>query len=168
MALVPAELAHHSNLQQHSPTGPTLNQLSLLDQQMKPCWMTTALAQRPKLQQYYSTLRRYSAIQDNSNRSPIPVRIEPPSKLPSPVATKELPALESELLEHVPKMQRQNAKLLVKYIKENPDISWNQNKELVYKGNVVEDSNIYDLVIGRIGIGRTRLLPEGGSNLQKD
>ena len=147
MALIPAEIAQQSSLQQHTPTGPILNQLSLLDQQMKSVLDDVSIPSELKLQHYYNTLQRYSTLQDNAAHTPIPVRIEQPHsnryEVPS---SRELPVMENELLEHVPKTQRQTAKLLTKYIRENPDMSWNRNKELVYRGNVVPDSNIFDLV----------------------
>ena len=149
MALVPAELAHTSGGNIHAPSGPVLNQLSLLDQQMKSILDDGSVAPEMKLHQYYNTLRRYETLQGNAARVPVPVTIEekqiavPPS---APEAAEPLPVAENELIETVPKTQRQNAKLLLKYIKENPEISWNAQKELLYRGNRVPGSNIFDLV----------------------
>ena len=142
MALVPAELA---NLQHHSPSGAILGQLSLLDQQMKSVLDDTSTTPELKLQKYYSTLRRYETLQDNSSHMSVPVRVDEGSVIKRDAPT-SLPALESAILEQVPKPQRQSAKLLLEHVKENPDISWNQNRELVHKGSVVTGSNIFDLI----------------------
>ena len=145
MALVPAELAQEQ-VNIHTASGPVLNQLSLLDQQMKTILDDSTVPAETKLQQYYNTLRRYENL--HATRVPIPVTVEEPKK-PAPVvvpAEQQLPVSENEVLETVPKTQRQNAKLLLKYVKENPEISFNPQKELVYRGNRVAGSNIFDLV----------------------
>ena len=36
--------------------------------------------------------------------------------------------------------------LLLKKIKSNPDISWNEKRELQYKGETVQGSNVVELV----------------------
>jgi hypothetical protein len=38
------------------------------------------------------------------------------------------------------------AKLLLKKMKSSPDISWNEKRELKYKGETVQGSNVVDLV----------------------
>ena len=154
MALVPAEMATQSNIQQHLPSGPILNQLSSLDQQMKAILDDSYSTPENKLSQYYNVLRRYDTMQDTAAHTPVPVKIYPPAVLQKtmleekqqPVGKVQLPVTESEILEHVPKNQRNNAKLLISYIKENPSLSWNQNKEMIYNGNKIEGSNIFDLI----------------------
>ncbi len=153
MALVPAEFATHQNLQQHMPSGAILTQLSLLDQQMKSVLDDATTSPDVKLGKYYSTLRRYETLQDNAAQIPVPVRIQekrlpidPAAVEPTPLDQQELPVGEGEILEQVPHTQQRNAKLLLRYIKENPNIKWNRNKELVVEGSRVAGSNIFDLV----------------------
>lgn len=150
MALIPAEMANNSNSTAfHTPSGPTLNQMSRLDQQMKAVLEDSSVSPEMKLQQYYSTLRRYDTLQENATHIPVPVQIQekPPPMQTSPVTgVVSLPVEESEILDQVPKTQKQNARLLLNYVKENPQLSWNKNKEMVHNGVVVKGSNIFDLV----------------------
>jgi hypothetical protein len=112
---------------------------------MKSILEDSTIVPEMKLQQYYNTLRRYETLQEDTAHVPVPVTVKEPKKAPS-VEPKPLPVPENEVLETVPKTQRQNAKLLLKYIKENPEISWNDQKELVYRGNRIPGSNIFDLI----------------------
>ncbi len=143
MALVPADMAAQFSLQQHLPGVPTLNQLSLLDQQMKNILEDKNMPADMKYKQYFNTLHRYDALQENSEQKPIPVAVreEKPQQ-----KSHVLPVSENELLENVPITQRRGTRLLMKYIKDNPDITWNNANEMVYKGERIPQSNIYDLV----------------------
>ncbi len=148
MALVPAEFAAQNLLQQHTPLAPVLNQLSHLDQQMKSVLDDVTTTPDVKLGKYYSALRRYETLQDNAAKVPVPVQILEKRAAPAtePLDQKELPVAEGEILEQVPRTQQKTAKLLLKYIKDNSNIKWNQNKELMVDGTRVPGSNIFDLV----------------------
>jgi hypothetical protein len=49
-------------------------------------------------------------------------------------------------LDSVPKRMRGKAELLLKKMKSNRDITWNEKGELKYKDKIVHGSNIVDLV----------------------
>ncbi len=144
MALVPADMAAQFSLQQHLPGVPTLNQLSSLDQQMKDILEDKNMSADMKYKQYFNTLHRYDALQENAEEKPIPVAVreEKPQQ-----NRNELPVSENELLENVPATQRHGTRLLIKYLKDNPNITWNKDNEMVYKGERIPRSNIYDLVV---------------------
>ncbi len=142
MALVPVDLAGHVNMQQHLPSGPILNQLSSLDQDMRRILEDYSISPESKLTQYYNTLRRYDTVQGTVGkieRQKTTPTITTPNKMESPL-------LDEDLLENVPKSQRNNAKLLLKYVKENPSLKWNSAKELIFNGKRIPGSNIIDLV----------------------
>ena len=169
MALIPAEMIPQQNLQQYLPNAPLLGQLSSLDHQMKSILEDRMNSSENKIQQYYNALRRYDTMQESA-RGPIPVRIErasgkypipPPEQREGELAVVDLPVPENELLENVPKAQRQKAKILIKHIKENPNISWNSEREMVYNGRRVPNSNIIDLV-SDITRNRKRQVPATG------
>jgi hypothetical protein len=160
MALVPAEMAIQTNMHMHTPAGPALQQLSLLDQQMKTVLDDYGLSPEMKLYKYYSTLNRYETLQDSARNTPVPVQVTGPvdvvrkplltaattaaqTELSEPLL---LPAGEEELLDQIPARQQKNARLLLKYVKESPEMKWNQNRELVYKGMSIPGSNIFDLI----------------------
>jgi len=145
MALVPAEMASQFTLQQHLPGTQTLTQLSRLDERMKAILEDRSLPEDVKYKHYYNVLHQYEALQDQMERAPIPVTVaaEKPRREEGIVT---LPVSESDLLEAVPQTQRRGTRLLLKYIKDNPDLKWNEANELVYKGDRIPHSNIFDLV----------------------
>ncbi len=144
MALIPADVAAQFSLQQHTQEAPTLSQLSNLDQQMKTILEDRSLATDLKFKQYYNTLHRYGALKENAEQTPIPVKIH--ENTTKTRQTAQLPTDESDLLTAVPLAQRRGARLLLKYIRENPEMEWNEAKELVYRGERIARSNIYDLI----------------------
>jgi hypothetical protein len=145
MALVPIDFTNRQNI--HTPTGPPMNQLTTLDEEMKSILDNRTLDPSVKLMKYYYTLNRYDTIRDNMSQSRIPPRMQQESTSNvDKTIIRELPVTETELIESQPKNFRNMTKVLLRYIKDNPDISWKPTGELVYKDNVIPQSNIYDLV----------------------
>ena len=149
MALIPADMALRMQQQPYAPTAPAYNQLSLLDQQMKSILETSNLSPEQKLQNYYNSLRRFGEIQNSEIRVPIPVKIQPDESVESRKEEEDvgLPIRDSELLSRVSKHKRRGAKLLLDYIRKNPEVEWNDANELIYRGQRIPNSNIYDLII---------------------
>jgi hypothetical protein len=54
--------------------------------------------------------------------------------------------IDNEILECVPKTMKAKVQLLLKKMKSSPDISLNEKRELKYKGETVQGSNVVDLV----------------------
>ncbi len=144
MALIPADLAAQLSLQQHTQDAPALSQLSNLDQQMRTILDDKSLSTDLKFKQYYNTLHHYGALKENAEQTPIPVRIQD-NAIKSQQAI-QLPTNETDLLATVPLAQKRGARLLLKYVRENPEIEWNAAKELIYKGDRIPRSNIFDLI----------------------
>ena len=71
---------------------------------------------------------------------PVKIPIEPEEETKA-----SLPITEQELQKLIPKGQLIKARLLLKYIADNPDIKWNDKNELVYKGQTIPNSNFHDL-----------------------
>ena len=153
MALVPAEMATHYQLELQKPGVPALAQLSSLDMQMKTILESKEMTDEMKFQKYYSTLRQYEAMQQEG-KTVVPVAA-------AAVQPVQLPLPEHELLEAVPKPQQRGAKILLKYMQENPDIQWNQQKELVYKGTRIPNSNVISLVSDISRNRKNATLPTG-------
>jgi hypothetical protein len=55
-------------------------------------------------------------------------------------------ALEREVLESVPKLMAHKAALLLRRLKGNPDIDWDESGQLIVKGVKVKRTNVVDLV----------------------
>ncbi len=62
MALIPADMAAHFSMQQHTQQAPTLFQLSNLDQQMKSILEDNSMPTDLKFKQHYNTLHHYGAL----------------------------------------------------------------------------------------------------------
>jgi hypothetical protein len=92
-----------------------------------------------RLKLHDQALFRYRNVLDDYR--PKPGRSVPPQKTPD---NEDL--LEKEITESVPKMHRVKAALLLKKMKTSPDTSWNEKGELKYKGEIVQGSNVVDLV----------------------
>ncbi len=54
--------------------------------------------------------------------------------------------IEREVLESAPDRMKKKAQLLVNRIRNSPHLQWTDTGELVYKGQVVANSNVVDLV----------------------
>lgn len=166
MVLVPADLA----VERFPPLPPYQRQMNVLDSEMRSILDNKTLPSEMKMKLFYNTLRQYGLVEQNATnpdyvyRPPaVPVTPEPgaplepaaavpvPPDAPIPVPAveteKQLPASDAEILQQVPAYSRKNTKLLLNYLKRNPDISWNQDKEMVYKGTRIPLSNLYDLVV---------------------
>ena len=165
MALVPADFAQQQpQISMHTPIGPAMNQLSTLDNQMKAILEDNSMAPTMKLRNYYYALKRYDAVQDNMDTQPSAVyRKDKPTPQQAnlgPTIT-ELPAAEHEILETLPVRLRNTGRLLLNYIRENPDISWTANREMVYRGNPIPGSNIFDLVSDLTRNRKSQHSPQG-------
>jgi len=150
MAMIPAEQVYQMQQQPYTPIAPAINQLSLLDQQMKSILDNEHIPPELKLQQYHNNLRRFGHIQDDAFRVPVPVKLDREQAelfTPKTKETGDLPVSEHDIMERIPQAQRRNAKLLLEHIRHNPSLRWNDRKELVYNGQRVPNSNFYDLVL---------------------
>jgi hypothetical protein len=54
--------------------------------------------------------------------------------------------IDNEILECVPKTMKAKVQLLLKKMKSSPDVRLNEKRELKYKGETVQGSNVVDLV----------------------
>ena len=55
-------------------------------------------------------------------------------------------SLEAEIIQSAPKNLRHKASILLKRLKQDDNIAWNTKGELVYKGDVIPNTHIHDLV----------------------
>ena len=69
------------------------------------------------------------------------------SESDSATLSQQLNATDKQIIDSVPKMMQNRAKLLIQKLKDHSDvISWNDNGQLVLEGSIVPNSNIVDLV----------------------
>ena len=106
------------------------------------------VSQEEKLKLYHQILQKYLLYKDKVE--PMTVIGEP--SLPElhtkiPVATEETQeSLEAEIIQSAPKNLRHKASILLKRLKQDDNIAWNTKGELVYKGDVIPNTHIHDLV----------------------
>ena len=61
-------------------------------------------------------------------------------------AAEQVGSVENDVLKSVPKTMMTKAERLLQRIKSHPEVSWNSRGELEYQGQVIENSNLTDLV----------------------
>ena len=65
----------------------------------------------------------------------------------STTISQQLNATDKQIIDSVPKMMQNHAKLLIQKLKDHSDIiSWNDNGQLVLEGSIIPNSNIVNLV----------------------
>ena len=154
MALVEPRLLEGMQVHQQLTHMPMVKAMSALDRDMEDVLSRQNLTTDDKVKEYNQVLRRYVNYEDKRKmveQAPIQMQMvgspEPtgdptgestPSSLPDPI--------EREVLNSVPKTMRKKAELLVNRMKNSPTMRWTKKGELVYKGQVVPNTNVADLV----------------------
>ena len=151
MVLFPETTFDSFQRQQRQITPPTVVKLVNLDNEMRSVWEREGSSEEAKTKQYSEILERYLRFKDKrelEKREPITVTLSPKevndSIVPEGTISKQIV---SDIVEILPKTLRPKAKMILKRIGDNPDIvNWNERGELEYKGKVVPNTNIGDLV----------------------
>ena len=155
MALIETHLMESLQQQQqschdHQPQGMLEEKLCQLDQAMKHILDRKDVSQEEKLKLYHQILQKYLLYKDKVE--PMTVKVIGEPSLPelytkTPVATEEnQESLEAEIIQSAPKNLRHKASILLKCLKQGDNIAWNTKGELVYKGDVIPNTHIHDLV----------------------
>ena len=131
MAVIPISMLDRLHQQQQLTDAP-LAHMSDLDQQMTSIMNDRQLPPDIKLKQYNQVLNRYMTIRENEIRKPVSVQVVGPEQ---PSSTKYPEPY--DIIGTMPQNYRNKARTLLESIKRNPDISWNDKDELLYKGNVI-------------------------------
>lgn len=150
MALVEPKLLENVLQRPQPPVSPIVVKLSDLDREMDSVLKNETLSADEKVKLYSDVLERYRRY--NTQRlHPDPVKVEmvkpkgeeeEKAKVSSGM---EDPVIE-EIVESVPQTFRRRAFLLAKKIKASENMSWNENGELIFRGNLIPGTNMVDLV----------------------
>ena len=151
MALIEPHLLESLQQQQQSchdnqPQGMLEEKLCQLDQAMQHILDRKDVSQEEKL--YHQSLHKYLLCKDKVE--PMTVKVFGEPSLPevhtkTPVEeTQE--SLEAEIIQSAPKNLRHKASILLRRLKQDDNIAWNTKGELVYKGDVIPNTHIHDLV----------------------
>ena len=153
MALIEPHLLESLQQQQqschdHQPQGMLEEKLCQLDQAMQHILDRKDVSQEEKLKLYHQSLQKYLLYKDKVE--PMTVKVFGEPSLPevhtkTPVEeTQE--SLEAEIIQSAPKNLRHKASILLRRLKQDDNITWNTKGELVYKGDVIPNTHIHDLV----------------------
>ena len=160
MALVEPRLLE--NLQQHQihqphhqPHAMLDSKLCELDQAMQDILNQKEVSQEEKLKLYQRSLQKYLLFKDKVEPPAVQLigdaSVQPTSEVtatpPQPKGNLEdKEAIEVEIIQSAPKNLRRKASLLMRKLKQDNNITWNAKGEFVYKGGVVPNTHIHDLV----------------------
>ena len=159
MALVPHDMLS-SFLTQQASLQPEVSHLTNLDRDMKTILEDPSLPADIKQKKYSQALNRYMNFRQEIMH-PKPITVEDPDM---PV----MPLTDAEIMTGLPKSFRNKGEGLIAHVKRNRNMQWNANKELIYKGNLIQGSNIVDLIQEFVRPKqRSRGLPIGGEEFQE-
>lgn len=144
-ALIPEE-----TLSKHIPTK---KHLSDFDREMEKI-LNSNLQDFEKVQLYYELLKRKTNLQefnqpwkiseaDDTMKEPSKVEQDPP-KIKREIIENHH---EQPLLDVIPTGLKKQARQLLQYLKTNPTLfHWNKRGEIIYKNNIIPNSNLADLI----------------------
>ena len=126
--------------------------ISSLDQEMKDILVNTKGDDYTKAQLYQQALHRYLKLADKYRQKPLgTVHVPTTHQVPKDeliVAPRDNNSVEmstSRVVNSVPKHLRNKAELLMNYIKDIPNVSWDEKNQLIVENKVVEGTNVIDL-----------------------
>ena len=125
---------------------PTTNILLDLDEQMRQILNNREMSVGQKVDMYNQTLQKHSTFLEQ-RRNPNPATLP---QLPTPPTTDSTPTTADPVFEDVikslPKTYQRKGRLLMERLQRHPNMTWNDQGELVIKGNTLPGTNVIDLV----------------------
>lgn len=152
MALVEPRLLEGLQVHQQLTHMPMVKALSTLDRDMEDVLSRQDLSPDEKVKHYSQVLQRYIHYEDKrkmAEQAPLQMRmIEFPDVSTHSVtpSSENMDSIEQEVLNSVPKTMKKKAQLLVNRIKNSRAMRWTDKGELVYKDQVLSNTNVADLV----------------------
>lgn len=150
MVLVPA---NEMSAQQMLP--PIVPQLVNLDSEIRNVLETPNIPADVKLVNYNQVLRRYMKLHhdlfDPSPQIPSqPIASQPTKNLHEPQADVQDNAItqvsDATILRNMPKKNHNSASALLEFVKNIPELKWNNKGEMIIDGQRVSNTNIVDLI----------------------
>ena len=123
---------HQTQERPKPPVEQRVKVMDTLDKKMQTILEREDLSADERLKLYDQSFTRYLNVYDDYRPRPVAVAPEPVKQ----------DLIDNEILESVPKSMKAKAQLLLKKMKSNPDISWNEKGELKYKGETAQGRNV--------------------------
>jgi hypothetical protein len=118
------------------PVEQRVQVMDTLNKKMQTILDREDLSADERLKLYDQSFTRYLNVYDDYRPRPVAVAPEPVKQ----------DLVDDEILENVPKTMKAKVQHLLNKMKSSPDISWNEKRELKYKGETSPGSNVVDLV----------------------
>ena len=122
------------------PPNPQAVDASHLLKDMGQILQKTDLSEAEKAQKYGETLFKLQHSLEKTKKPPSTDSPQPTDQPPSTVA------LHDQILQSVPKTMQRKAELLLGMIKNNNNLTWDEQGVVSYKGKRIHGSNIIDLI----------------------
>ncbi len=137
-----------------------------LDTAMKHILENETMSEYDKLTAYQQTLHKYlkrvnqstSRQWNNEFQSGIQTKTVPDQGI---TTNEKIIKLEKRVLDSLPKSLRGKGSVLIQHLKEATDLNWNDRGELTVDGDIVEGSNISDLIHETLRSRKTSDTPRG-------
>ena len=122
--------------------------LGELDGQMKNIMDDKNIPADIKAKHYGQVLNRFLHMRENELKDASGVQFSEPTQRSQAHPAQAQPAapVEADLLNTITAKNKNKAKILLDHVQNNPDLGWNAQHQLVYKGDVVPNSNLRDLL----------------------
>ena len=148
MALVHPQFLNTLLAQQH--VNPGLSYLGKLDQDMSTVLQNPNLPPDVKHKQFTQLRHQYSNVKEDIEK-PVNITLQ---NAPVPLDV-------HDILDGLPKNAKTKGKILLQHIRRNPELEWDEKGQLIINGQLVEHSNITDLVHDFVRPIRNRPPPVG-------
>ena len=149
MYLVPEDVIETWKTEQRSlqVDKPVENTIKGMDSKLQAILKDNTLSDYDKEKLYNQNLGTYVNMRDQSTKKDI---MSPSPQTPQSSTDQASDALghknNDDILTSVPKMYRRKADAFLKYIQSDKDIAWDQQGQLILKGQVIPKSHIIDLI----------------------
>ena len=154
MALVDPRLLER--LQQRPQGSMAERAMVRLDNAMEDILNRQDVPEDAKVKLYQQVLQRHLTYDDKREPAKVQLVVKRPA-LPSamgelekePLATQkenEMDSIEEEIVESAPKNAKSKVQLLLKRMKQDPNLGWTERGELMVNGSVIPNTQINDLV----------------------
>lgn len=160
-------LAENERQKRDFNTPPIKREMSRLDTEMLEIINSEAYTEQEKVDLYNQTLSRFQELYRQTKpliKAPQTLSNSDTTELPEPNLK---PEVEGELTFSFPKTQRNLGSKLVKFLKNDPEISWLSNGTVILKGVELPGSNITDLISKAAGSKKRSLNLTGWEQFSK-
>ena len=129
------------------PPNPQVVDASHLLKEMNQILQNPDLSEAEKAQKYGETLFKLQNSLEKTTKKKTPSMLSS-TNFPQPTNTDQSAsvALHDQILQSVPKTMQRKAELLLGMIKNNNNLTWDEQRVVSYKGKRIHGSNIIDLI----------------------